>query len=188
MKKTTLQNLGNQDILISTKERPIWQKILAVFFFTFMATCLYVFFLTIDFNADSKMAHFYGNTIELAGICFVLGVRYSIMKDYYFDLKEKKYKIVKRVGFVEIGKWRNFKDLDYISIFRNKKDILEVNLWYDENKHFNLGTLDNLKQALDAGKKIAQKLQLDLWDAGTNPYHGNWIPIKANNTAANNFA
>lgn len=185
MKKTTLENLKeNQDILFSTKERPIWQKVLAVILFTIVAACLYVFFATFDIHADSEMAHFYGNTLEIAGFCFVMAVRCSLMKDYYFDLKDQQYKIVKRIGFVEIGKWKNFEDLDYVSVFRNTKNILEINLWYNENNHFNLGTAENIAEALTAGGKIARKLQIGLWDAATNPHDGSWVPIKTNNIAA----
>lgn len=162
MKKNNLENFSQdrvQDILISTKERPIWQKVLAALLFTLMLACIYFF------------------ALKLAGICFVFAIRCSLMKDYYFDLKDKQYKIVKRIGFVEIGKWRDFHDLDYISIFKNKKDILEVNLWYNENEHFNLGTIDDLPIALKVGRKIAQKLQIDLWDAGTDPRHGQWVEL-----------
>lgn len=153
MKKNTISNLDeNQDILISTKERPIWQKILAAVLFTLVIACLYLFLF------------------EMAGFCFVMAVRSSLMKDYYFDLKNRQYKIVKRVGLVEIGKWKDFQDLDYVSVFKNGKGILEINLWYNENNHFNMGTAEDLPLALTAGKKIAQKLQIDLLDAATNPH------------------
>lgn len=170
-------SIDENDILISTRERPIWQKALAAILFMGTGFCLYLFFVKFDLNADSQMAHFYGSILEIGGFLFVTGVRFSMVKDYYFDLNEKRYKIVRRVGFFEFGKWKDFKNLGYVSVFKNAKDVLEINLWYNENRHFNLGQGENLQIALDAGRRIAEKLKIDLLDAATKPHESQWVPL-----------
>lgn len=167
MKQSISQSIEEDlDILITSKPRPIWQKIVAAIFYTAVGVCIYIFFTTLI-----------PNIIETASVLFVLALRFSLEKDYYFDLNDKRYKIVKRVGPVEIGKWKEFKDLDYVSVFKNGRGILEINLWYNKNRHFNLGQGENLTLALTAGKKIAKKLKIDLLDAASNPRDSKWVSV-----------
>lgn len=60
---------------------------------------------------------------------------------------------------------------------KNGKGILEINLWYNKNRHFNLGQGENLTLALTAGKKIAKKLKIDLLDAASNPRDSKWVSV-----------
>lgn len=169
MKNTiTSQDVAkDRDILISTKPRPVWQKVLAALFYTAVGICIYIFCTT-----------FIPHILETASLFFILALRFSLEKDYYFDLKDKRYKIIKRVGPVEVGKWTNFQNLGYVSVFKNGKGIFEINLCYNKNRHFNLGQGENLEITVKAGKQIAKKLQIDLLDAATNPHNSKWIPIE----------
>ena len=165
------------DVLISTKERPIWQKILAAICFALSAWFLYLPFQFIGFF-PSNMIRLFGSAIGPALLISTLGIHFAMVKEYYFDLKNRQYKIVKRIGPIEIGKWKDFQNLNYISVFKNGKGILQVNLWYNKNKHFNLGITEDLSLALIVGRKIDEKLEIDLWDAATDPHDAKWVPIE----------
>ena len=56
--------------------------------------------------------------------------------------------------------------LEYVSVFRNfKSEIYEVNVWYKTTKRFNIGCFEVFKDALNYGRTISDKLNLDLLDA-----------------------
>jgi len=59
----------------------------------------------------------------------------------------------------------------------NAKSLYEINLWYNRNKHFNIGTIDDFKLAIKQGKMIAKKLDIDLLDAATDPRDSKWVDL-----------
>ncbi|WP_147309574.1 hypothetical protein [Marixanthomonas ophiurae] len=102
---------------------------------------------------------------------------FSLVRDYHFDFENKKYKVEKCVGPLKFGKWKAFKKLEYISIFKNGKGFYEVNLWYNRNKHFNITTLDTFQDCFEIGKSIAEKLKINFLDAATDPRNSLWIKL-----------
>lgn len=166
--------MEQKEILISQGSRPWWQKIIAAIFFTGMFYYIYLFLANYHFLNANRAPREFAAPLQMIIYLFTAGVGFSIVRNYHFDFKNKNYKINYCVGPVKIGFWEKFKQLEYISVFKNKTDIYEINLWYNNNKHFNLFNCDDALEALTAGKLMAEKLQIDLWDA-SNPYNSKWI-------------
>jgi len=95
----------------------------------------------------------------------VLGVYFGRVRDYHFDFTRRKYKKVQRVGFIGFGSWKNFKNLEYVSLFENLDDLYQINLWYNTNKHFDIDTFWNYDEAVEVAVDLAQKLEVDFHDA-----------------------
>ena len=166
--------MGQNDILISQGNRPWWQRILAAFFYT--ATVVFLLNTLSYFNIHNhEMMTSSMASLKIAILSFFVGVGFSGYRECHFDLEEKRFKTLFCVGIVKIGKWKQFEKLEYISVFRNNsKDIFEINLWYNRNRHFNISNYDDEEEALFSGKQIAQKLNIRLLDA-TDPYNSNWV-------------
>ena len=166
--------MEQNEILISEGNRPWWQRIIAAAAFTGMFVFLYYFIITFNiFDSDERIRDSSRFLIMAIYLCS-FGIGFSIVRDYHFDFKTHRYKNVFRVGPVKIGGWRKFKNLEYVSAFKNSRNIFELNLWYNRNKHFNLFSYDNAEDALYAGKQLAEKLDIDLLDA-TFPHNSKWV-------------
>lgn len=168
--------MEQSEILISQGERALWQLVIAALLYTGMFTCLYYFSTTFNIHDEVKKVKASLVFLELAIFLFLSGISFSIVRDYHFNIKEKKYKILFCIGPIRVGSWKTFENLNYISVFKNNKDKFEVNLWYNKNKHFNISTYGKQNFALLAGKHIAKKLNIDLLDA-TEPRNSKWVEI-----------
>lgn len=168
--------MDENDIYISQGNRPLWQIVLAALLFTGMFIFLYYFFITFNIYNSVKRVKGSLHFLQIAIFLFVGGVSFSIVRDYHFNFKERKYKILFCVGPIRIGSWKRFENLEYISVFKNSKNLFEINLWYNRNKHFNISTYPKNDFALLAGKELAKKLNIDLFDA-TDPHNGKWVEI-----------
>ncbi len=168
--------MEQNEIMISQGNRPWWQIILAAIFFTGMIIFLYRFFITFNIYGPEKKIKDSFRLLQLAIFLFAGGVSFSLVRDYYFNFKENKYKILFCVGPVKIGSWKKFENLGYISVFKNSRDIFEINLWYNKNRHFNISNYTKEVNALFAGEKLAKKLNINFLDA-TDPHHSKWVEI-----------
>lgn len=166
--------MKQKEILISQGSRPWWQKIIAAIFFTGMFYYLYLFIANYHLFDPNKSPRQAAAPIKMIIYLFTGGVGFSLVREHHFDFNNRKYKINYCVGPIKIGQWKRFKKLEYISIFKKKSGIYEINLWYNHNKHFTLFSCDDPLEGLDAGKQVAEKLEIDLWDA-TNPYDSKWM-------------
>ena len=162
------------EILISQGDRPWWQRVIAAIFFTGMFIFLYYFLTSFNIYDSGEKLKSSVTFLQMAIFLFAGGVSFSIFRDYHFNFKEKKYKILICIGPFKIGRWKRFENLEYISVFKNTKGIFEINLWYNRNKHFNLSIHSNADTALFLGKEISKRLEIELLDA-TNPHHSKWI-------------
>lgn len=166
--------MDQKEILISPGSRPWWQKIIAAIFFTGMFYYMYLYLENYHLLSANRNPREAAAPLQMIIFLFTGGLGFSVVRDYHFDLKNRCYKIKYCVGIIEIGLWEKFQNLEYISVFKNRRDICEINLWYNKNKHFNLFNCEDEVEALKAGKQMAEKLEIDLWDA-TNPYNAKWM-------------
>ena len=131
-------------------------------------------FLSQSTLMNSKNVKIFGSYLEVAIFSFSTGLGFSIVIDYHFDFENLRYKKLYCLGPLNIGTWRNFKKLEYISVFKNNNDVFKINLWYNVNKHFTISINDEKKPALAMGKLLSEKLNIDLLDA-TNPRNSHWV-------------
>lgn len=161
---------------ISEGTRPLWQIIIAALFYTAAFVSLYLFYETFTLDLNQKRITAYFDIFKITGILIMLGISFSLVKDYQFDFKNNQYRIIKRVGPFRLGRWQNFQSLDYISVFKKNESKYVVNLWYNKNKHFSFGMSNRPETALYIGSELSKKLKIDLLDA-TDPHNSKWVTI-----------
>lgn len=160
-----MRNFKNE-ILISPGERKWYEILLASIFYTVFA---YLFFTTI-YNLISKndlgllISDFY-HLIFASGFLISMGLNFSMVKDVFINVKDQYLISRYRVGSFSYDVKSKLPNLEYVSIFKNAKDEFEANLWYGKNNHYQMYTFESFEEALDFGKIIAHKFDLDILDA-----------------------
>lgn len=167
-------------ISIAETPKPLWQTIIAALAFTaalgiIIASFLYNIFNLSNFKAIATMTE---SVIYLTAI----GIGFSRQKRIYVDIKASKFKTATEIGPFKIGKWTTINNYEYVSIFlqllADGTYIFEVNLWYNNNKHFKLYEKDNFEDALNIAYNLSEELNIDLLDATiANDYK--WIDKEA---------
>ncbi|MFC7356391.1 hypothetical protein ACFQO1_01720 [Jejudonia soesokkakensis] len=160
------------DAYFSQGNRPFWQTIVSGFCFTLSIVIAYLMFVGVNFHDIWISLPI--ETIGILTILISIGIKFSIINDYVFDLQNNQFKIIYNIGPIKWGSWKNLDTLDYISVFQKRESFYLINLWYNSNKHIVISGCGNYKDALVIGKKIATKLEIDLLDA-SDPYDKKWI-------------
>jgi hypothetical protein len=170
----------DENIIVSEKLRPLWQRIIASLFFT--AAIGYFIYIMLYANWRDDNLLYIEHKLESVIYLITLGVAFSFQKSVYIDLKNSKFRSTFGIGPVKLGEWKKITSYEYISIFHEPlidgNKIFEVNLWYDRNKHWELYEKYDFKEAFLIGVEISDILQIDLLDA-TIPNNYKWIDKKA---------
>jgi len=162
------------DAHFSQGNRPLWHTIIAGLCFSISLIVLYGMFFEISiYNHTYKLPF---SSIEMIMLLMLTGIRFSMVHDYLFDLQNKQFKVIYNVGFVKWGKWKNLKTIDYISVFQKKEGQFQINLWYNTNKRIFISSSNTYDTALEIGKKLAIKLNIDLLDA-SDPHNSEWVEL-----------
>jgi len=180
-----------KNIFVSEGKRPLWQVIIAALAFTICIAVLVfvIFILYVDHSMNA-----FGDCVGILGFGFsalLLGIRFSVIVNIYFDLENRLYKKEYAVGPVKIGQWINLPNIEYISVFRQAwtKDSngdgmsdacghrYDVNVWHDTSKHFTIYSCDEPGPSFEVAKYLAERLKTDLLDA-TIPNDSKWIVIE----------
>ena len=159
-----------EDIFISNGSRPLWQTIIAAVLYTAAFYFVYLFFINFDVDASAKSA---ASPLQAAVILFSIAIRFSLVIDYQFDIGKKRYKKIYAFGFIQYGKWQPFKKLQYVAVYTNQREEIELNLWYNKNKHFTLSYFEDQATSIEVARSIAKKLNIDFWNA-IDPRNGYW--------------
>ncbi|MFD0863338.1 hypothetical protein ACFQ1M_14080 [Sungkyunkwania multivorans] len=169
--------MNGKNFIISQGNRPWWQLIIAAFFFTGSLIILYYILSHVPLNKTSEQRHLLDG-FKILVLCLTLGIGFSVVKDVHIDLDKGYYRNLYSVGPFKYGTWKPIKRIEYISVFNQIKEDgnydLEVNLWYDTNKHLNLFVMYDIYEALTLGKELAAKLNTKLLDA-TIPNDYKWV-------------
>lgn len=96
------------------------------------------------------------------------------------DLESKKYRKTQSYLGLKVGSWKALPNLEYISVFpttenitvralsaetTNSKDIILLNIFYNQNEKFTAYATTNMIDAFDVASHIADALMIDLLDA-----------------------
>jgi hypothetical protein len=157
--------MEKESVIISEGERPIWQILIAALFFTFSIFLIFYFFYTFKSSIENGATKRPAAFIEASIYCFFFGVGFSSNNTKFFNLEYKKYKNQYSVEPIKVGRWKELPLLEYVSVFKNGRDIFEINLWYNRNKHFNIYNYHDPEEALEMGYYIAKQLNIKLLDA-----------------------
>lgn len=157
--------MKKEEIYISQGKRPFWQIIIAALLYTGSFFCIYLLIAADGFGKIGDKARNIGGLLQIAILLFGNAIAFSVVKDYHFDFKNSRYKTLYGVGPIKLGKWKTFKNLDYVSVFLNGSEEYEINLWHDKNQHFNISKVASKDIAFEYAKAIAKELYLQVFDA-----------------------
>lgn len=163
-------------IIISERHRPIWQIPIAALFFTLaFGPIFYKLFLGLTSDAPLQLGL---GDFHISIYFCALGVSFTYKKRVYIDLTHSKFKPCFEVGPLKFGKWVTIKTYEYVSVFHQSLTdgsyIYEVNLWYDNNKHFQLYEKNDYNEAILMAYQISEELKIELLDT-TVPHNYKWI-------------
>ena len=162
------------NIIISDSRRPIWHLLIAAACYTCVVVLLYTFFANFRFGESlSKMKSISGmlqSAIVLTGVA----VRFSMQTNIVFDIDNNRYKKQYAISRITFGRWKDFRSLDYISVFKYKAYEYQVSLWYDRNQHWKIVSYEDKKAAINQGMLLADKFGIGVLDS-TVANNGKWI-------------
>jgi len=169
-----------QKILIRDQPPGIFFNLLASIAIIVCLILLYQAFFTSDFTNDHGWKRW--SVLLVSGLSiFTIGIRPVATQQLLIDLDKNTYKKGYRVGPVNIGKWKQLPQPDYVSIFRqplkNGKFNYEMNLWYSEIHHIELFYFDDPQLGFETALNVATQLKVLLVDART-PNKTIEIPFK----------
>lgn len=165
-----------EHIIISERNRPFFNLILAALCFTGVVAILYCFLFTALFKNTSF--NVLKAVLIVCGFLIAIGIKLCVQKRVVIDLLNSRFKPITEIGPIKTGRWNIIKNYEYVSVFcppmQEGDLIFEVNLWYDTNKHFQLYKKDNYKDAFIMAFDISEELNISLLDA-TIPHEQKWI-------------
>lgn len=163
-------------IFIAGGRRPLWQVIIAAALFTVG----FFIFLKLSYDGYKRAVFFKGVAHGLEMLIYFWGAAtgFTFTKGIQIDAQNSKFKNTFEIGPLKLGEWKKIPNPEYVSVFQqplsNGDYIFEVNLWYDTNKHWELYTNPDYKEAFLIGFDLSEQLDIDLLDA-TTPNDYKWI-------------
>lgn len=152
-------------MFVSKGYKPFWKLLLPYGCFVIAIYCIYDAWVKLTTENDLQLVEILLGWSFTAFIFVILGVYFGRVQDFHFDFIKRKYKKVQRVGFIGFGRWKNFKNLEYVSLFENLDDLYQINLWYNSNKYFDIDTFWDYDESVEVAVDLAQKLEIDFYNA-----------------------
>ncbi|MAW95784.1 MULTISPECIES: hypothetical protein [unclassified Leeuwenhoekiella] len=159
--------------IIKQYDRHLIIKIIAALLFTIGFALVYFAFLInfemdIDWTRDKQVAKWgkgMSGFLFFSVIAFGLGINLMKRKLIIFDLSKKRYKSEFYIGPFHWGNWYSFSDLKRIGIFKNTKDIFELNIWFTNKRYVQFEKFHDYEDALAEARYVAEILELEILDA-----------------------
>ncbi len=163
------------ELIVSQPKNPLWKIILSVLFYTFAfyAIAMIVFQPHFSNLTEEEAAAFHKHIIIFM-ICFAGGVYSSVRATILIDTDKEKLVTKYFLGFFHIKTTAEIPKLQYVAITVNSEQTYFINLWYADNKHYNMCYSDDKKKAYEFGEMVAKKLNIDLLDTSVKG-ESNWV-------------
>jgi len=109
-----------------------------------------------------------------------IGVFLMLVEGSEIDLASRTYREIYSVMGIKFGKWKDLPNVEYVSVFKTKEkkrvqalaasanfenEVYKLNLFYDRNKKIEAYMTDDVNDAFENAKYIAQVLNIDILDA-----------------------
>ena len=160
-------------IIITHRRRTLLHFIGATLCLLIAVFCVYLFIIGFHIDGQYDKTKPEGGFIEIALTLFAIGLYFLTKISYIIDAERLRYK--REYSFLKwrFGRWRKFKSIDYVAVFKKKEEDFRVKLWYNKNKHFSICTYYDKAGAMEEADLLASRLNVNVWDA-TNPNDGKW--------------
>ncbi|MDX1463345.1 MAG: hypothetical protein R3359_09825 [Marinirhabdus sp.] len=176
--RSTQEKIQNEkrkiDAYFTEGRRPLWHTLVAGL--SFLAAIVIVYASITEFQFGPENIESPLRSLDLVVLLIGVGVKFSMINDYLFDLENNQFRVIHNIGLIRWGKWRNLKSIDYISVFQKKEGLYLVNLWYNTNKHITITGSHKLDAAMEMGGTISKQLHIDLLDA-SDPHNTKWVEL-----------
>ena len=109
-----------------------------------------------------------------------IGVFLMAREGSQIDLASKKYREIYSVMGINLGKWKDLPDIEYVSVFKTKENkrvqamgasanfsnqVYKLNLFYNRNKKIEAYITEDINDAFENAKYISEVLNIDILDA-----------------------
>jgi hypothetical protein len=123
------------------------------------------------------------NSLFFFLVFIVFGVNLIAIDGSQIDLDGKRFRNIKAIFGVKIGKWQPCPEFEYVSVFKTKEkqtinvatatstftnEILLVNVFYNRNKHLTFYKTNNKEEAFKVANKIKNIFDIEIFDATKN--------------------
>ncbi|GGI56478.1 hypothetical protein [Winogradskyella haliclonae] len=109
-----------------------------------------------------------------------MGIFLLLINGSEFDFEKNKYRKIKSILGIDIGKWEPLPDIEYVSVFKTNEtttlrqtsaeatitnEVIKLNLFYNNNKRIEAYRTYDTEDAFKKAKEIASLLNVDILDA-----------------------
>lgn len=168
--------MSQENIIISEKNNPLWERILAAFFYTISATgiimfCLALIIEPINFDGYLILGTFIFLLFE--GIFLFYAFQLSKLSRVYFDLENNKYKRVYDIGFIKLGFWKTLPFIEYISISKFTGTYETHLKFLDDDEHI-IFIADTYVEIFSIAYDTAKQINVGFYDE-VNTNNAYWV-------------
>jgi hypothetical protein len=127
---------------------------------------------------------FGGIVLSIGSLFFI-----STVDGIQLDLNERKYRKTRFIGDNGLSGWKDLPDVKYLSVFRaiitqtvrgrsgtgvtSKEKVVQINLIHGQQERLKVYQSEDIDEAFEKAKFIAEKLDLKIYDATTR--EAKWI-------------
>ena len=167
--------MTDHKLIISQGKRPIWKTILTAIFFTLMLVEIWATILMLfSFKMTEDVLRAAAMSLAPIAYWFAFGVSVGLLKTISIDTEKDILITTYFIGPFSKDVKSTIPELQYVAVFKDAKELYQVNLWYKGNKRYNMFTFDEPEPAFIFAKTVCVKLKLDLLDA-TERNNNQWI-------------
>ncbi len=165
------------ELVVLPGNRPLWMRILAAIFFTFIIYVLYDYATLLYYEGWCKRTNnALPKVVEAVAYALSGGIAFSVVKTVLIDVDKDKLISRFSVGPFSKDVLSVIPELEYVSVFMDAKEYYQVNLWHKGNKHYNMYNFEDKEPAMKFAQMVSEKLNIDLLDA-TEKGNSKWIEI-----------
>ena len=167
--------MTNHKLTISQGKRPIWRTVIAAVFFTMMFVQIWgTLILLFNYEVTEEILKSVAKSLGPIIYWFGLGLSAGLLKTIAIDTEKENLITTYSIGPFSRDFISTIPELQYVSVFKDAKELYQVNLWYKGNKRYNMFTFDEPQPAFVFAKTVCAKLNLDLLDA-TERGNNKWV-------------
>ena len=172
-----MKDIENDEIIIHQGKRHFLEIVLGSIFYAAIVFVLIFTFYDLLISGNIKVFIWkIHNILILIGILLPMALSFTVTKSIIINPVKEKLISIYSVGVFSKRIESKIPKLNYISIFKNSKDEFEVNLWYEKNKHYKMYVFEKFDEALELGKQLSNRLNIDLLNA-TKKGDFKWIEL-----------
>ena len=172
-------NNESKEIILTGYKRPFWHSIVAAFMYTLVILFIWTGYFRIT-HSNLFQWYEYNNSVvffPLSIFPLLLGGYFSVKQKIFINVETKKIRYNFDFVFFKWNFYESIEEVEYISIFYlSNNEVYAFNLWFKKNKVYSLCSFDDFESALEFGKLLAKKLNIDLLDA-TEKGNSKWVEI-----------